>query len=102
MPAIRCRHCLDDGHVCEDHPEFPWEGIHGTVEGHAEHGGIGMPCPACCSAFPEDGTRSAAEAFTPDWMRGADLPVVALEPDTLPNRPLTADQVEPLIAKEIG
>lgn len=31
-----------------------------------------------------------------------DLPEIALEPDTLPNRPLTADQVEPLIAKEIG
>jgi hypothetical protein len=32
----------------------------------------------------------------------AELPAVALEPDTLPNRPLTADQVEPLIEKEIG
>lgn len=31
-----------------------------------------------------------------------DLPAVAFEPDTLPNRPLTADQVEPLIFKEIG
>lgn len=21
----RCARCLDEGHVCEDHPEFPWE-----------------------------------------------------------------------------
>jgi hypothetical protein len=65
----RCLHCLDDGHVCEDHPAFPWEGLHGTVEGHAEHGGIGMPCSACCPEIPADGTRSIAEAFTPDWQR---------------------------------
>jgi hypothetical protein len=48
---------------------MPWEGIHGTVEGHAEHGGIGMPCPACCSPVTEDGTHSVAEAFVPDWRR---------------------------------
>ena len=35
---------------------FPWEGLHGTVEGHAEHGGAGMPCPNCCSDIPEDGS----------------------------------------------
>lgn len=66
---VRCRLCLDDGMVCEAHPEFPWEGIQGSVEGHAEHGGIGMPCRACCSPIPEDGTHSIAEAFTPDWKR---------------------------------
>jgi len=71
VQGIRCPHCLDDGHVCEDHPEFPWEGLHGTVEGHAEHGGIGMPCPYCCSPIPEDGTRSITEAFVPDWKRAA-------------------------------
>jgi hypothetical protein len=70
----RCARCLDDGMVCEDHPEFPWEGIHGTVEGHAEHGGIGMPCPACCSPIPEDGTRDIAEAFIPDWKRASASP----------------------------
>jgi hypothetical protein len=48
---------------------MPWEGIWGTVEGHAEHGAAGMPCPACCSPIPEDGTHSIAEAFTPDWKR---------------------------------
>lgn len=71
VPAIRCHRCLDDGMVCEDHPEFPWEGVQGTVEGHAEHGGIGMPCPACCSPVAEDGTHSIAEAFTPDWKRAS-------------------------------
>lgn len=63
----RCPHCLDDGHVCEEHPEFPW-GI--TAEGHpGDCGGMGMPCPACCPPVPQDGTHSIAEAFTPDWMR---------------------------------
>jgi hypothetical protein len=89
--------------VCEDHPEAPWEGVHGTVEGHAEHGGIGMPCPACCSPVPEDGTRDIAEAFIPDWQRAGDrLPAVALEPDTLPNHPLRASDVPALLPKEIG
>jgi hypothetical protein len=69
VPAPRCLSCLDDGHVCEDHPDKPWEGLHGTVEGHAEHGGIAMPCPACCSPVPADGTHSIAEAFTPDYLR---------------------------------
>lgn len=50
---------------------MPWEGLHGTVEGHAEHGGTGMPCPACCPPVTEDGTRPVAEAFTPDWRRQA-------------------------------
>jgi hypothetical protein len=50
---------------------MPWEGIHGTVEGHVEHGGAGMPCPACCSPVPEDGTRSIAEAFVPNRRRAA-------------------------------
>jgi hypothetical protein len=66
----RCTRCLDDGMVCEDHPGMPWEGLHGTVEGHAEHGGIGMPCPVCCSPVPADGTHPIGEAFVPDWRRG--------------------------------
>jgi hypothetical protein len=69
VPAFRCHSCRDEGYVCEDHETAPWEGIWGAVEGHAEHGGIGMPCPACCSPVPEDGTHSIAEAFTPDWLR---------------------------------
>lgn len=72
---VVCPQCLDDGHVCEDHPEFPWEGLHGTVEGHAEHGGAGMPCPYCCSPVPEDGTVSIAEAFVPDWKRATETDV---------------------------
>lgn len=68
---VHCANCLDEGFACEDHPEFPWEGIWGTVEGHAGHGGIGMPCPACCSPVPEDGAVSIAEAFVPDWRRTA-------------------------------
>jgi len=30
------------------------------------------------------------------------LPPVALEPDTLPDQPLTAEKAEALVAKEIG
>lgn len=63
----RCPHCLDNGMVCEDHPEMPF-GV--TVEGHRPACGAGMPCPACCSPVPADGTHSIAEAFTPDWLRG--------------------------------
>ena len=65
--AIRCIHCLDDGIVCEDHPEFPWDM---TVEGHsADCGAPGMPCGYCCSPIPENGTESIVLAFTPDWKR---------------------------------
>jgi hypothetical protein len=63
----RCPYCLDDGLVCEDHPQYPW-GM--TVEGHREHA-AGMPCPACCSPVPEDGTHSITEAVMPDWMRAS-------------------------------
>jgi hypothetical protein len=69
---VRCLHCLDEGIVCEEHPDFPWEvkveGHDGTALGH----GAGMPCPYCCSPIPEDGLlHSIVEAFTPDWMREA-------------------------------
>lgn len=63
----RCPHCLDDGMVCEDHPDYP---AHVKVEGHdGTRCGAGMPCIHCCSPVPMDGTHSAAEAFTPDWRR---------------------------------
>lgn len=62
----RCPHCLDDGMVCESHPAHPF-GV--AVEDHRASCGAGMPCPACCSPVPADGTHSIAEAFTPDWMR---------------------------------
>ena len=65
----RCPHCLGTGIVCEDHPACPWAGLSGTVEGHADCGAPGMPCPYCCSPVPEDGTHSITEAFTPDWQR---------------------------------
>ena len=67
---IRCPHCLDEGHVCEYHPDFPWDV---RVEGHDGEacGGAGMPCPCCCSDIPEDGTTSITQAFTPDWKRAA-------------------------------
>jgi hypothetical protein len=69
MTRPRCPHCLDTGHVCEDHPGYPWDV---TVEGHrADCGGAGMPCPWCCSPVPEDGRHSIAEAFVPDWKRPA-------------------------------
>jgi len=67
--SAACLHCLDEGFVCEDHSDMPWEGEWGTVEGHAEHGGAGMPCPYCCSAIPEDGTTPITLAFVPDWKR---------------------------------
>ena len=66
LSVPRCLHCLDQGIVCEDHPDFP---AHVTVEGHAEHA-AGMPCPRCCSEIPQDGRHSIVEAFTPDWQRG--------------------------------
>ena len=70
MSAVpRCIHCLDDGYVCEEHPDFPWEvkveGHDGTAPGH----GAGMPCLRCCSPIPEDGTTSITLAFVPDWKR---------------------------------
>jgi hypothetical protein len=70
MPATpTCRECLDTGHVCEDHPSFPWEGIHGSSAFHAEHGGAGMPCPVCCDPVPANGTGSITDAFTPRHLR---------------------------------
>ena len=66
--VIHCVHCLDTGHVCEDHPGYPWTGLAGPVEGH-DCGAAGMPCGYCCSEIPEDGSRSIVEAFIPDWQR---------------------------------
>lgn len=67
----RCGHCLDTGHVCEDHPEYPWEAIVGAVPGHEEHGGIGQPCGFCCSPVEQTGEHTAEFAFVPDWARPA-------------------------------
>lgn len=69
-----CLNCRDTGHVCENHPDRPWAGLVGHVEGacgdgYAGCGGAGTPCPACCSPIPEDGTHRIGEAFTPDRQR---------------------------------
>ena len=75
--APRCPSCHNLGTVCENHPDRPWGGLccdAGAFGSRAcEHGacgcGAGMPCPACCSETPADGTRSITEAFIPDWQR---------------------------------
>lgn len=65
----RCRACADTGHVCENHPDRPWDGISDDI--NACHcGGAGMPCPACCDPVPQDGTSSIGDAFTPRHLRG--------------------------------
>jgi len=64
-----CRDCLDTGYACEDHPQFPWEGVHGPTPLHGEHGGAGMPCPTCCDPIPQDGTHAVSDAFTPRHLR---------------------------------
>ena len=81
-PAFDCRTCQDTGHVCENHPGRAWGALccKGPVRlpvapgtevlcghGACHCGGAGEPCHACCSPLPADGTRSIAEAFTPDW-----------------------------------
>jgi hypothetical protein len=70
----RCGRCLDRGAVCENHPGLPWAAYCcGSRADVCEHGacqcGAGMPCPACCSPIPQDGTVSATTAFVPDWKR---------------------------------
>lgn len=41
QPGNNCQGHCDDGHVCENHPDEPWE--------HDDCGGAGMPCqdPSC-------------------------------------------------------
>lgn len=74
-----CGTCRDTGFVCEDHPGRTWGDMccddpvtDGLICGHgACHcGAAGMPCPACCSPVPEDGTVPIGWAFTPDRLRG--------------------------------
>lgn len=60
-----CPTCVDTGYVCENHPDRAWGGL----TGDECCGGAGMPCPACCSPIPPDGTRSIVEAFVPDHLR---------------------------------
>lgn len=71
---VNCPACHDIGHVCENHPTLMWGGlccddaaIQGVncVHGACGCGGAGMPCLACCSTIPQDGTHYACEAFVP-------------------------------------
>lgn len=70
-----CADCRDGGTVCENHPNMPWgafccaSGPGGVCEHGACDCGAGMPCPACCSPIPTDGTHSIGEAFVPDRVR---------------------------------
>jgi hypothetical protein len=54
---MKCLLCDDCGWVCEDHPDWPWEGTYACP-----CGGIGMPCPRCNSDLetpprPPEGIR---------------------------------------------
>lgn len=54
-----CQNCNDTGHVCENHPDRPWQEFDSTGCGC----GAGMPCPRCCQ--PGTPTESILVAFTP-------------------------------------
>ena len=70
MPSVSmCSGCDDTGHVCENHPTRPWDGI--SDADNACGCGAGMPCPECCDPVPEDGTHSILAAFTPRHLRGS-------------------------------
>lgn len=58
-----CKSCDDTGHVCENHPDQPWEPL--SEAANACDCGAGMPCPDCCTPVPQDGTCSIVGAFTP-------------------------------------
>lgn len=75
-----CGACQDSGHVCENHPTMLWGGlccndaaIYGVncVHGACGCGGAGMPCPACCTPIPQDGSQLITGAFTPAHLRSA-------------------------------
>jgi hypothetical protein len=59
----KCDTCDDTGHVCENHLSLPWAGVSGAP--NACECGAGMPCPACTTPVPEDGTHSITECFIP-------------------------------------
>lgn len=72
-PGIpQCPVCADTGHVCENHPDVPWDWA-GLVPDAlvpfccAVRCGAGIPCPACCSAPPAG--SSITLAFVPDRLR---------------------------------
>ena len=59
-----CEFCLDSGHVCENHPTIPWEGVNDPFMS-CDCGGAGMPCQECCVDIPQDGSQSIISAFIP-------------------------------------
>lgn len=59
-----CWSCFDTGHVCEEHPTLPWDGVACWVFA-CGCGAAGMPCPECTKDVPQDGTHSIIEAFKP-------------------------------------
>lgn len=73
----RCPACRNTGHVCENHPDRLWGpeccAAARWGDGPCVHGacgcGAGIPCLACCSPIPADGTGRIGDAFTPDWKR---------------------------------
>lgn len=57
-PGVTCQGHCEDGHVCENHPDEPWE--------HDGCGGAGMPCndPACnFTAETLEARRQATDAI---------------------------------------
>lgn len=60
---MKCKACLDTGHVCENHPGRPWDGV--VAHADACGCGAGMPCPACCILLPQNGVHSILENFIP-------------------------------------
>jgi hypothetical protein len=64
-----CPACLNEGIVCENHPDRPWEGTAAPPVGCGCGCGAGMPCPACCDPVPTDGTGSITDAFVPRHLR---------------------------------
>ena len=67
---ILCNKCEDTGHVCENHPNLPWEGASNSNK-ICRCGGAGMPCPNCCIEIPQNGSHSIIETFIPDMDRDA-------------------------------
>ena len=68
MKELICPACEDSGHVCEDHPNLPWDGVSNS-NNTCKCGGAGMPCKMCCSEVPKDCMYSAVLAFVPDKFR---------------------------------
>lgn len=67
--TYQCQVCCDTGHVCENCPDRAWEMPGEYGRDCAARCGAGMPCPACCSPIPLDGSVSIGLAFIPDWKR---------------------------------